>query len=213
MSTHEHVYTRECAHICPWAWLSEDNFIGPVLPPCWGRVFLVLAAQHIYSKIAKQELLINSPLISPSECRNYGCMPPTAHVLHGFWVLSSGGQNCMADTFTLWVISPANVLLLGSTNVGSSFLGWLQTGHPHAECLCRLWLWISSVHSSACVSSMKSPTGLEWSTPFLAQKSLPGLEVGRPYDLHFTSGNILYANTCKSVFWGDLSVSPCICQH
>lgn len=56
------------------------------------------------------------------------------------------------------------------------------------------------VHSSACVSSMKSPTGLEGSTPFLAKKSLPGLEEGRPYDLHFTSGNILYANTCKSVF-------------
>lgn len=50
-------------------------------------------------------------------------------------------------------------------------------------------------------------------TSFQAQKSLSSLEVGRPYDLHFTSGNILYTNECKSVVWGDLSVSLCLPQH
>lgn len=118
-----------------------------------------------------------------------------------------GGRHFYSVTHLPSIISYVPQMLV------PAFLDGYRQATQHAEYLCRLWLWISSVHSCAPHSSMKIPTGLEWSTPFLAQKSLPGLEVGGPYDLHFTSGNIFYANKCKSVFWGDLSDPPCMRQH
>lgn len=154
-------------------WASSSTLLRQGLP-CFGCT--------AYSKRAKQELRINSPIFTSyitfgvQELQMYATNSPRFT-----WLLGTELRVVRIAWLTLLFCESSLQQMCFSyvpQMLVQVFLDGYRQATQHAEYLCRLWLWISSVHSSALHSSMRIPTGLEWSTPFLAQKSLPGLEVG-----------------------------------